>query len=67
VTYFDQQNAKIDAGELEAEKIVVSALMINKFVMLFLFIYHGISDECRTTVAGSTPCSSLGYALGCLE
>ncbi|KAF8574796.1 alpha/beta-hydrolase [Ramaria rubella] len=29
VTYFDQQNAKIDAGTLEADKITVSALMIN--------------------------------------
>ena len=39
MTYFDQQNAKIDAGELEAEKIVVSALMINKFVMLFFVFF----------------------------
>ena len=30
VTFFDQQNALIDAGKLEGEKIEVSALMINK-------------------------------------
>ncbi|CAL1710317.1 unnamed protein product [Somion occarium] len=29
VTYFDQQNALIDAGELKGEKVVVSALLIN--------------------------------------
>ncbi|EIM84650.1 alpha/beta-hydrolase [Stereum hirsutum FP-91666 SS1] len=29
VTFFDEQNALIDAGEIEGEKIVVSALMIN--------------------------------------
>ncbi|EPQ50550.1 alpha/beta-hydrolase [Gloeophyllum trabeum ATCC 11539] len=29
VTYFDQQNALIDAGALQGEKVVVSALMIN--------------------------------------
>ena len=32
VTFFDQQNALIDAGKLEGEKIEVSALMINKWV-----------------------------------
>jgi len=30
VTYFDQQNAKINKGILKGEKIVVSALLINK-------------------------------------
>ncbi|KAI0089549.1 alpha/beta-hydrolase [Irpex rosettiformis] len=29
VTFFDEQNAKIDKGELQGEKITVSALMIN--------------------------------------
>jgi len=29
VTYFDEQNAQIDAGTLKAEKVTVSALMIN--------------------------------------
>jgi carboxypeptidase C (cathepsin A) len=30
VTYFDEQNAKIDQGTVKGEKIVISALMINK-------------------------------------
>jgi len=29
VTFFDEQNAKIDAGQIAGEKIIVSALMIN--------------------------------------
>lgn len=33
VTYFDQQNQLIDEGTLKGEKITVSALMINKFVV----------------------------------
>lgn len=33
VTYFDQQNALIASRKLQAEPIVVSALMINKWVM----------------------------------
>lgn len=38
VTYFDEQNAKIDAGLLHAEKITVSALMINKSVLNVSYI-----------------------------
>lgn len=34
VTFFDEQNAKIEAGQLDAEKVVVSALMINKSVII---------------------------------
>ena len=30
VTYFDQQNALIESGEIQGESINVSALMINK-------------------------------------
>ena len=30
VTFFDGQNAKIEAGQITGEKITVSALMINK-------------------------------------
>ena len=30
VTYFDQQNTLIDQRKLEGEKVVVSAMMINK-------------------------------------
>lgn len=30
VTYFDEQNAKIQSGTLQAEQLKVSALMINK-------------------------------------
>jgi hypothetical protein len=30
VTFFDEQNAKIDQGVIQGEKITVSALMINK-------------------------------------
>ncbi|KAF8531562.1 hypothetical protein JB92DRAFT_3105103 [Gautieria morchelliformis] len=41
VTYFDEQNANIDAGQLIAEKIVVSALTINKSVsVLFVTTVH---------------------------
>jgi len=29
VTFFDEQNAKIEAGQITGEKITVSALMIN--------------------------------------
>ena len=32
VTFFDEQNAKIDDGQIAGEKITVSALMINKYV-----------------------------------
>lgn len=32
VTYFNEQNAKIKAGAIRAEEIVVSTLMINKGV-----------------------------------
>ena len=32
VTYFDKQNALIDARKLHGEKVLVSALMINKCV-----------------------------------
>jgi carboxypeptidase C (cathepsin A) len=32
VEYFDEQNALIDAGHLQAEKVIVSALMINKSI-----------------------------------
>ena len=34
VTFFDEQNAKIEAGQICGEKITVSALMINKWVRL---------------------------------
>jgi carboxypeptidase C (cathepsin A) len=30
VVYFDEQNTKIDNGIIEGEKIIISALMINK-------------------------------------
>jgi carboxypeptidase C (cathepsin A) len=30
VVYFDQQNTKIDNGIIQGEKIIISALMINK-------------------------------------
>jgi hypothetical protein len=30
VTYFDEQNSKIDEGTVKGEKIAISALMINK-------------------------------------
>jgi hypothetical protein len=30
VRYFDEQNSKIDEGTVKGEKIVISALMINK-------------------------------------
>jgi hypothetical protein len=30
VTYFDQQNAAINSGKIQGEKIVTTALMINK-------------------------------------
>ena len=30
VTFFDEQNAKIEAGQITGEKITVSALMISK-------------------------------------
>ena len=30
ITYFNEQNAKIDKGEIKGKKITVSALMINK-------------------------------------
>ena len=30
VTFFDEKNAKIEAGQICGEKITVSALMINK-------------------------------------
>jgi hypothetical protein len=30
VAYFNEQNAKIDQGVLKGEKVVVSALLINK-------------------------------------
>lgn len=32
VTFFDEQNAKIEEGTIQGEKITVSALMINKYV-----------------------------------
>ena len=32
VTYFDQQNKLIREGELKGEEVVVSALMINKYI-----------------------------------
>lgn len=35
VTYFDQQNAKIDQGIVQGAKITVNALMINKYVIFF--------------------------------
>ena len=38
VTFFDQQNAKIDAGQIDAEKVVVSALMINKSITLLFLL-----------------------------
>ena len=31
MTYFDQQNELIEKGELKGEKVVVNALMINKY------------------------------------
>ena len=30
VTFFNEQNAKIECGQITGEKITVSALMINK-------------------------------------
>lgn len=36
VTYFDQQNAKIDQGTVQGAKITVNALMINKYVNLVM-------------------------------
>ncbi|KAF5343070.1 hypothetical protein D9758_011146 [Tetrapyrgos nigripes] len=33
VTFFDQQNARIQSGEIKGEEINVSALMINKYVV----------------------------------
>jgi hypothetical protein len=39
VTYFDEQNAKIDAGTLEAERITVSAIMINKSFSFFSSVH----------------------------
>jgi hypothetical protein len=66
VTYFDEQNAKIDAGLLQAEKVVVSALMINKSVLV-LFHYWSISDHCLIAVDGSTLYSNTGYVLCSLD
>ena len=40
MAYFDEQNALIDAGTLKAEKITVSALMINKWVYLVQYTGH---------------------------
>jgi hypothetical protein len=44
VTYFDQQNKAIDAGQIQGEKVVTSALMINKFILIvrhYISIIHG--------------------------
>ena len=36
MTFFDEQNAKIDKGEIKGEKITVDALMINKYAIIYL-------------------------------
>ena len=41
VTFFNEQNSKIDAGEITGEKITVSALMINKWVSSVSLIVLG--------------------------
>ena len=38
VTFFDQQNALIDSGNIVGEKVTVSALMINKYRTLLITI-----------------------------
>lgn len=38
VNFFNQQNVLIESGAIFGEKITVSALMINKYV--FLFLWH---------------------------
>ena len=38
VTFFDEQNAKIEAGQITGEKITVSALVINKWVTFVSFV-----------------------------
>ena len=40
VTFFDEQNAKIEEGQITGELITVSALMINKWV-IFSWIIDG--------------------------
>jgi hypothetical protein len=39
VTYFEDQNALIASGEIDAVPVVVSALMINKQVAVLTFQY----------------------------
>ncbi|KAF8508637.1 hypothetical protein JB92DRAFT_3120689 [Gautieria morchelliformis] len=66
VTYFDEQNANIDAGQLVAEKIVVSALTINKSASV-LFHSWSISNHYLIAVDDSTLCSNTGYMSRSLE
>lgn len=40
VTFFDQQNRLIKAGELKGELVTVSALMINKYVIVYSQLCH---------------------------
>ncbi|KIJ40385.1 hypothetical protein M422DRAFT_173658 [Sphaerobolus stellatus SS14] len=54
VTFFDQQNALIDAGKLVAEKINVSAMMINNGWYDPLIQYRSYIDFAATT-PGYTP------------
>lgn len=57
VTYFDEQNAKIDAGQLQAEKVTVSALMINKYEKIIL-VFPWITDILKA--GGMTLSSNIG-------
>ena len=42
ITFFNEQNSRIDAGEITGEKITISALMINKWVNFVKFCWAGL-------------------------
>lgn len=45
ITYFDQQNKLIKEGKLKGEEVVVSALMINKWLTSILCLFRTLKID----------------------